>query len=338
MNSLFKYLVKIGGILLVAGLIIAAIGFAASGFDLSKLDNREYESHTVNFTDESAINKIVLDTDTSDVRVTFSDVAEKISVSYTICKNKKSGEAITSVEENITATCFTLIEKSLWKNNINIFGFTNGQIDITIPKSRTIEFDLNLRTCDATIKGMSIENPIKITTSTGDITIESSKASSINVETTTGDIKISNTECNTVNATAKTGDITIKNTVCTGEIEANTSTGRLTLRDVEATSLSRVANTGATKLIGSVKISTINCKVTTGDVNGKDCVLEANDIKINTSTGDITLSLAGKYSDYGVSINISTGNSNTKNQHRGDDMGMIEITSSTGDARLYFSK
>ena len=335
MKNWVKKLLKWGALLFLVGALIAAIGFATLGFDIKNLSSTKLEPHTVEIANEEAIDRILLDFTTSDIQIIYSDPAEKLAVTYTNRLNK-NGKLLTSVKESIEGSSLILIEENNLKNNFPFLNFEDPKVEVTVPKSRAVEFDIEVTTGDTRINGMTSPTPIKIVATTGDIKIESSVANAIEAETSTGNISITDTECEWINTKSTTGDVAIRNTTAQSGIKTEATTGDLYLRDVTAASITRNSGSGDIELCGSVKADSFICDTTTGDIDGNGGVLDALIINIETTTGDTELYLAREQNEYSIFIDITTGDSNIKNQQGGT--GEININTTTGDAELYFGR
>ena len=336
MNKFFAIILKLGLIAFIIGLIVALVGLATVGFDFKALSNAKTETISSTFENEAAINKITIDARTSNVYVIFSDTAEKLSATYTVKCYKNSEKQITSIIETVNESHLTLVEERSFFGIINLWSLEETKIEITVPKSRAIALDVNITTGDTTVTGMATPAPIKVDATTGDITIDTVAANKIELESSTGDIRITNATCSSIEAEIGTGDIAISSVVCEGEIDVETSTGALLLRDVTAGAIMREGTTGDTEIRGAVKTKSFICDVNSGDIECEDGKLDAEKILIEATTGDVELNLVRDQSEYEISVNVTTGDSNIRNQNGGP--GEIKVNATTSDVEIYFGK
>jgi hypothetical protein len=79
---------------------------------------------------------------------------------------------------------------------------------------------------------------------------------------------------------------------------------------------------------------------TTGDINAKNATIDAKNITLVTSTGNIRANLKGSHSDYATTVNVSTGDSNidTNLEYATETSRVLEIKTNTGNVNVYFAK
>ena len=279
-NRKFHY---IGLLLIGVGIIVGFAGFALMGFRFKglKIDIREY-------TDESNIEKIVVNTDISDVSVGITD-AEKIIITYGESKSIKINISV----ENGT---LTIKEKGSanWFDMLSFIHFGNNEfkVKILIPEKALGEISISSDTGDISLEDINVKGNIKLDTDTGDIFIKTKEADSvsyddINIKTDTGDVTLTNVKTANLNVKVDTGDIELTNTLVDDILKINTSTGDVKVVKSDAGEIEIKTSTG------DIEASFLTEKVfvtssSTGDISVPESY-QGGKCKLTTSTGDITV-------------------------------------------------
>ena len=303
-NRKFLY---IGLFLIGVGIIVGFAGFALMGFRFKgqKIDIREY-------TDESNIEKIVVNTDISDVSVGITD-AEKIIITYGESKSIKINISV----ENGT---LTIKEKGSanWFDMLSFIHFGNNEfkVKILIPEKALGEISISSDTGDISLEDINVKGNIKLDTDTGDISLEDINVKgNIKLDTDTGDISIKTKEADSVSY----DDINIK-----------TDTGNVTLTDVKTANLNVKVDTGDIKLNNTLVDDILKINTSTGDVKVEKS--DAGEIEIKTSTGDIEASFL---TEKVFVTSSSTGDIRVPESYQG---GKCKLTTSTGDITVKYVK
>ncbi|MBR6217554.1 MAG: DUF4097 family beta strand repeat protein [Eubacterium sp.] len=279
-NRKFLY---IGLLLIGVGIIVGFAGFALMGFRFKgqKIDIREY-------TDESNIEKIVVNTDISDVSVGITD-AEKIIITYGESKSIKINISV----ENGT---LTIKEKGSanWFDMLSFIHFGNNEfkVKILIPEKALGEISISSDTGDISLEDINVKGNIKLDTDTGDIFIKTKEADSvsyedINIKTDTGDVTLTDVKTANLNVKVDTGDIELTNTLVDDILKINTSTGDVKVEKSDAGEIEIKTSTG------DIEASFLTEKVfvtssSTGDIRVPESY-QGGKCKLTTSTGDITV-------------------------------------------------
>ena len=306
--------------LVALGLIIAGIGFASVGTAMGgvwkmKFNWKDFKvtKASEDYIDETkkveAFTKLNIEASTVDIKVVEGS---EYSVSYHVPDDEipeiesKNGELRIKTKE---ASSFFLFN----------WGSDDSFITVTIPSGNMNAVDIETSTGDVNVKDVAIYG--KIHTSTGDIFLKGCKSDDdLKTETSTGDLEIENCEFRALYTDTSTGDTKIKDSKFGYRYEAKTSTGdikvnsseigsfkadgstsditfdKVTVKDVKINT-----STGDIKmnLIGSKDDYSIKLETNTGDfkLNGDEFDGDRyeskggnNEINIETSTGDITIS------------------------------------------------
>ena len=331
-----KTISTVAVIVLVAGVFIALLGFAVNGFTFKNVSNQTKETHTVSIPEGTEIKEIFAEFDTGVISVEISDTQEKLSITYETI-HTKDGDPLTTVRESIRDGAIRLEEESHFTRWIfNILDSSKTNVSIVIPKALALSLNLECDTGKINLNGGGVLNKVKLATDTGDIFADGITASDFSIELDTGDIYLKNTSVNgRFSINSDTGDMNIQN-LTANSIEIETDSGDIALRDVtSATSINIELDTGDLDLKGNITAQSIYYEADTGDLDCDDgSVIDAQSITAKTSTGDLELRLRGSQNEYGIVIDIRTGDSNIRSQQGGPRQ--LNIKSSTGDAEIRF--
>lgn len=319
MKKSLSRLVKIGLVLTLLGGIIFVAAFAASDFNFEKMSGIVTTTETYTESDGFTANKLVLDFDTTDIKLNFDENATKISIQYNK-KSTKRGDTLSYVTPSERDGTITLVETKNWKENLFLWDFKTHIVTVTIPKERVLELVIETDTGDVTITGTGTLNGAEISTDTGDV--YATRATLISTKA----IKLE----------ADTGDVKLKNLTAAG-LDIETDTGDITLTDVTVSdSIILSADTGDLEIKGSLNARYLEIETDTGEFDADEAVINAEIISIKTDTGDITARIAGKLTDYEVKAKTRTGDSNITNQAGG--ARKLTLISSTGDIEIFFTE
>lgn len=158
---------------------------------------------------------------------------------------------------------------------------------VLIPSAFTFESaDFSVTTGKVEMSA-SVENTLKIHTTTGLIRAEKVSVRDIELSVTTGLVKMTDVTCeNAVKITVTTGETEIENLTC-ASFSSDGSTGDITLKNVKASEKITVErSTGDVKIDGS-DAPALSLKTTTGDISGS--LLTDKIYNVKTSTGSVTV-------------------------------------------------
>lgn len=335
MKAWIKRILKLAGLFIIIGIVVALVGFAVSGFDFRNFSANTYETHYAYFTTAKKIDRIVLDLDTTDVTVEYTPDADKITITYET-QHTKSGDALTKVIEKNENGVISFTEERSWRASISFFDFHEMKASITLPEDFATALDIETDTGDIIIKGAKVDSRVKLSTDTGDVRIENSAFSDISVEVNTGDVFIKDTKLSgAFLLESDTGDATLSGFEA-NSVSLSSDTGDVALRNVKSsTGIDIETDTGDVDLNGSIVAKSVGIETDTGDVDGEEATLDAEVVAIRTSTGDAELKLAGTKGDYEILINVRTGSTNLGSSSGGPRK--LSFTSSTGDGEFRFA-
>ena len=291
----------IGAILTVLGLAVLTGALIASGFDLSKLGGRRFETKT--YPVEEAFRSI-------DIRVDVSDIAFKPSEDgrcRVVCAEGEKEKHAVSVENGTLKITYSDLRE--WYEKIGIFT-GSPSVTVYLPESTYEALAIDSDTGDFSVPaGFSFESAA-VTTDTGDVDIGAIRAGTLTVKVTTGRVRISSAVCE--------GDVSV--TVTTGEVE---------LTDIRCRNLTSRGDTGSVTLKNVVAEECFVIERDTGDVRFEGC--DAAEITVTTDTGDVTGTLR---TEKVFITKTDTGSVRVPDTTGG---GRCQITTDTGDIRITLS-
>ena len=351
-----KLLIIASIIFVVAGALSFVVAFAGVGWDIKKLSTTTIKYSTVSASntdlDLAGVNKIDFDGSTFDVQISYG---AELSVTYPEIFTR-GGKPAVKIKTTVKNGVLYISSSTNWLRTFGIFSFDSGKAEIVLPRDRNVDLSIEVNTGDVKFIGDASTKTdyVFVETSTGNVTMQDVIAETIKIEVDTGDAKLLDSRCEFAEIEGDTGNVKITGSQITStEIETDTGdvkikdavinsakietdTGDVRLEDSAMAELTVRTSTGDVNIVGNVCATKAKIRTSTGDVSGKSAVLDTNEIRITTSTGDVKLTLKGKISDFSFLINVSTGDSNVGSMVIGDKV--FEAKVSTGDVKLYFTE
>lgn len=217
MNSKFKKLICVCGIMILLGIVMTVIGLIAGGateglkkidekYDFISLGYDHLNQETYNFKE---VKKINVDYPYSNVRVVEGD-SFRVDVAYTDdmpVPEVSEADGILSVTKADSEKRGSLL-------NLEVFGarIKWPEILITCPEDTVIEA-VTVRSdySDVIVSGTSVSKA-EITSGSGDITVNGMNAKALSVKSSSGDVTIINTQTAGLNVNSDDGDIVLRGT------------------------------------------------------------------------------------------------------------------------------
>lgn len=251
-------------LLLVIGIILYSLSIAGI------LETKEYEIND-KFSDIEII------TDTADIEVILS---ENLNTSV-VCAEQKNINHSVRVKDN--TLLIKVDDNRKWYEYINI-NFGKTKITIYLPKNEYGELFIDSDTGNINIPNNFNFNSIDIIDDTGNVKNYASVNDNIKIKTSTGNIHIENINANIIDLSASTGNIKIVNAKCV-DLLSKVDTGNVLLKNVVATEKFIIeTDTGDVKFVAS-DASDIFVKTDTGNVTGS--LLTDKVIFAESDTGNI---------------------------------------------------
>ena len=295
MSRTAKIWLIIAGICVILGpaLIIGATA-AAGGGNLFNAQKYETVTHEIG----STFDQIAVDIDITDVTIATANEKQ----CRVECSEPEKMKHTAEVENG------TLVIRSSdsrqWYEHLFSFASHSPKVVIYLPQSAYASLQIDTHTGDVTIPSGFTFDTLTVNNNTGDVECSASVTKTLTVKEDTGDISLSCPNAGELDITASTGDIDVTSAKVKGTVSVKSSTGDITLTDTVAEKKFQIESS-------------------TGDVGFKGC--DAADIKVKTSTGDVTGTLL---SDKIFVTDTSTGDVKVPQTSSG---GRCEISTSTGD-------
>ena len=295
MSRTAKIWLIIAGICVILGpaLIIGATA-ATGGGNLFNAQKYETVTHEIG----STFDQIAVDTDITDVTIATANEKQ----CRVECSEPEKMKHTAEVENG------TLVIRSSdsrqWYEHLFSFASHSPKVVIYLPQSAYASLQIDTHTGDVTIPSGFTFDTLTVNNNTGDVECSASVTKTLTVKEDTGDISLSCPNAGELDITASTGDIDVTSAKVKGTVSVKSSTGDITLTDTVAEKKFQIESS-------------------TGDVGFKGC--DAADIKVKTSTGDVTGTLL---SDKIFVTDTSTGDVKVPQTSSGD---RCEISTSTGD-------
>ena len=251
-------------LLLVIGIILYSLSITGI------LETKEYEIND-KFSDIEII------TDTADIEFILS---ENLNTSV-VCAEQKNINHSVRVKDN--TLLIKVDDNRKWYEYINI-NFGKNKITIYLPKNEYGELFIDSDTGNINIPNNFNFNSIDIIDDTGNVKNYASVNDNIKIKTSTGNIHIENINANIIDLSASTGNIKMVNAKCVNLL-SKVDTGNVLLKNVVATEKFIIeTDTGDVKFVAS-DASDIFVKTDTGNVTGS--LLTDKVIFAESDTGNI---------------------------------------------------
>lgn len=318
MKRTAKIMLITAAVLIVAGVLLIGGAMAANHWDLSLLNDANYETNTVMIDD--AFKSISIDCDTEDV--VFRAASDgKCSVIFCERENEKHSASVKDGTLSIGVA-----EKGKWYDSFTLFSNASPSITVCLPQREYASLVIKESTGDISIPSDFAFEGIEIAVSTGDVECLASASGAIRVGTSTGKIRMNGVSAGTLSLRVTTGRVELRSVACEGELELNVGTGKAFLTDISCGRFVTGGDTGDLHLENVVAAGLISIERSTGDVELTSC--DAGELQIKTDTGDVTGTLR---SEKVFIARSDTGRIDVPETVSG---GKCAITTDTGDIKI----
>ena len=319
MKKIVKLLLIIGLSLTLLGGVVFLVGFGLTGFNIYALGNikiaeKQYVERT-----ENPVTAISLDFDIADFKVVFDDNAEGLVINYPQRQNKK-GKNLTTIQIIETENAVQITEKSK-PFLLSVFNFVSPTVTLTLPTTRAYDLSIRSDTGDISVLGKGVFSSLYLEADTGDITAATIACEeNVKIETDTGDVTLGDFDVNNLSISVDTGDVCL-------------TSGRANLLSIET-------DTGDFSLLGMLTLGSLHIETDTGDVEAAKGAIDADSVIISTDTGDISANLVGKQSDYAITVEHDTGDTNISSNLGSvtNPTRVLKIETDTGDIYISFTE
>lgn len=307
-----------GIILVIAGIVVAALALAAGGWDFQALSTQRCVSNTYDITEE--FTGIRLDASSADVRfVPSSDGTCRVA-----CFEYETMPHTVRVE-NGTLTVTARDERS-WIDHIALITVKSPEITVYLPQKEYEALTVSVSTGDVEISREFTFGSISVAATTGDVKCAASATADISIAVSTGDIALSNVSAGELSLSGTTGQMKLQDITCAGDARLSVTTGKTVIKNMTCGSFVSEGSTGDLILENTVARGSFFAKRTTGDVKPDGC--DAAEMTVKTSTGDITGTLL---SEKIFTAKTSTGQVQVPQTTSG---GVCSLTATTGDIQI----
>ena len=294
--------VMTAALLIVIGIVLFGIAFAASGFDFSKADGAKYVNRT--YTAEGSFTAIDIQEGTADIWFMPSENGEM----RVECTEHEETSHEVCVENGTLKIIFK--DERPWYKRMTLFSFRHGNVTVYLPLESYETLSVLATTGDVTVTWPFSFGDMRIKTTTGDIFADGIKADSMSLTVTTGSVECKKLDCadklyvhvttgkisltdvtgGEIKCESTTGRINLKNALASGRLDIETTTGSVLLEDCDAAQIAVKTTTGS--ITGTLKSEKVfSAKTSTGkiDVPG---TLSGGECTLKTTTGDISVKLS----------------------------------------------
>lgn len=299
------------------GTILFVIGMSKNNWNFRKIGAQNFEINSYELVDN--FDSIIINTDTANINFQYS-ADDKCRV---VCYENKKEKHYTTIENGILS--IKLVNEKKWYDYINLISNT-PKINIYLPNGEGVKLTIKLSTGDVEIATNFTFESISILGSTSDVKSLASSVKQTKIQVTTGDISLENTKAESYDLVTSTGKIKLNNVNCFGQINLKVSTGRNYLTNVSCENIVSSGSTGDIKLTNVIVSKKIYITRKTGDVELDRC--DASELKITTSTGDVEGTLL---SNKVFIVKTDTGEIDVPRTTTG---GKCEIATDTGDIEI----
>ena len=308
------------GLIIAAALIVLGAGLfcgamSAVGWDFTALSADEFVTNTIEITKPFV--GIEIESDTADIRFSVSEDGSK----YVECGDIEGIEYRVEVDNGILK--IHAVDTRAWYEYISIGIHPSSFVTVYLPAGEYGSLAIRESTGDVEIPEDFVFFEMDIALSTGDVSIASDVRNAAKITTDTGDITLQNASVGALELKVTSGTVTVSDVVCAGEMSVRLNTGKTFLRDLSCAGLITTGGTGKANMKNVTASGAIEIKRSTGDVIFDAC--DAASIKVTTDTGDVKGTLR---SDKVFVYKTSTGDVDLPKTTTG---GTCDITTDTGD-------
>lgn len=315
------------GILILLGIIVSIISFAASGFDLSAFvstDDRTKKEYEIQRQDAVSLDittissDIILKESNSDaIKITCYE-SDKISF------NTSVNNGVLKIEETDNRKWFEYL--------LPFIGFKDVSLIVELPKDNWENIALNSTSGDINAQSFNCVEFSSDTTS-GDINLGSISAENqIRLDTTSGEITLKNSSSGTIHSESTSGDINFGSISAENEIRLDTTSGEVSLSSIsDASSLSASSTSGDIEIYNAI-VDSIEVTTVSGNIDFSK--IEADKYKMSATSGDIEGGIVGNENSVTFFTDTTSGDISVPYPSMGDKTFTAETVS--GDIEVEF--
>ena len=307
MSKNFKIALIAAGVA-VAGMILAAVGFAWSGGDVGsehfELVDKSFPANKIDCSSPSL--------GSDDVHLSVTD-GDEITLSYYDNGRGYYEVSLDGGELKIKRN----VVRGRWYENIRVgFGETCGRVEIGLPEKYSGELELHAGSGDIELDGVSTIEALSVAAGSGSVSLENvSCLGDISVSTSSGELRADGLEARSFRAESSSGDVELADVSCQNEMEIKASSGDITLDGCTA--------------------DEYRLRASSGDISVADGDFESAELE--TTSGDITARFRGGMEDYSIRSGTTSGDNTLPERLDGGDR-RLDVTTTSGDISVYFDR
>lgn len=318
MRTATKIWLIVAASLVLLGILILGGVMAIFQWDFSKFGTNRLQTNTHEISD--SFRNISVQTTTGDVAfLRSSDGTCRVA-----CYESERMKYSVSVENDTLRV--QLIDTRKWYHYIGIFHNDHSILTVYLPDEEYDSLSLRGSTGDMGVPKDFRFDSVDIAQSTGDVVCSASVENTLRIKTTTGDIRVEQAKVGALDLTVSTGEVTVSSVVCEGDVRIQVSTGETELSDVACKGLFSNGSTGEIALERVIASEKLSIERSTGEVELEGC--DAAEIFIKTDTGNVKGSLL---TDKIFFTQTDTGSVNVPRTMSG---GKCEIITDTGNIKI----
>ena len=301
-----KFFIIAACVLIVAGIIVCAVGYASGGFDIKAM--KEYSTRYEEF-DPAGVEQIFV-SETSDDVIFKPSEDGLIHIEYREAKNVTHTSSLENGKLTVRRVKTNLDAFRFWLTDL--FSFVDGRVIVFIPEGLVCSLECKCSSGDISVSDLELST-LTLSLSSGDIKLKNCSAASCSISGSSGDMEFSALRTGDLVVTLTSGDISASDIVCGGSASLKNNSG-----DID---ISSFAAEGA-----------FNCKTNSGDIDISS--LASPDITVKASSGDVNLTVLGDEKEYRVSAETSSGDVDAPRSSKGDKS--LDVKTSSGDIKVEF--
>ena len=306
-------------VLILVGVLIFVIAFAAVGFDFKKLDGKKYVTNTYEINED--FNSINVNLDTTDITFAFAEDG----LCRVVCYEEQNLPHSVTVQNGALNI---IPAERRWYDDI--FNFRSASMTVYLPKSEYASLIVDISTGDVQIYENFTFESVDVSGSTGDVKCYASVLETLRVHVSTANVFIERASVGSADIAVSTGDIVLSGVSTAGDIKLSYSTGDVYMTDVFCKNLTSDGSTGSMTMKNVVASENFSITASTGDVKFDRC--DAAEIFVNVSTGDVKGSLL---SEKIFIVKVNTGDVDVPETTSG---GRCKIKTTTGDVEIVIAE
>lgn len=305
----------VAGVLIVFGVGLFCGAMSAVDWDFTALSGYEYVTNTTEIVKPFV--GIEIETDTADIRFAVSEDGSK----YVECGDILPIEYSVEVDNGILK--IQVVDTREWYEYISIGITPASYVTVYLPAGEYGSLSIKESTGDIEIPEDFTFFEMDIALSTGDVHVSSNVRNEAKITTDTGDITLQNASVGPLELQVSTGEVAVSDVVCEGDVRVKVSSGKTFLTNLTCRNLTTTGDTGDVLLQRVIASDSFDIQRDTGDVSFEGC--DAASIRIVTDTGDVMGTLL---SEMVFIYRTNTGDVDLPGTTTG---GTCDITTDTGD-------